>query len=195
MRGTGPPWTWSRLVSPLALHSCAGGADAGAASLLWEVQTPGVSRAVPTLASLPPCDPLPSVGGSRGSYLEQEKTVLGTQSRRLCERGGLMGSVGGHVLKKSLREPGGRPHASHRCRISAVANPQATTMGLFVSPALPGDPARSAPHKQGGPSSALAYTSKFHSSPAGRCCPEGQAPALDTPRVTVAIAPGSRPRG
>lgn len=31
----------------------------------------------------------------------------------------------------------GRPHTSHRCRISAGADPQATTMGLFVpSPSL-----------------------------------------------------------
>lgn len=47
--------------------------------------------------------------------------------------GGLIGFVGGEVLKKSPRVACGRLHASHRCRISAVANPRATTMGLFVS--------------------------------------------------------------
>lgn len=50
---------------------------------------------------------------------------------------GLARFVCGKVLKKCLQAACGRPHSSHRCRISAGADPQATTMGLFVpSPSL-----------------------------------------------------------
>lgn len=70
------------------------------------------------------------------SYLEYIKLyVLGTQKRHWCVIGGLTSFVCGSALSHRLGQPGGQPHAFHRCRISVIAGPQATPWAfLFPMP-------------------------------------------------------------
>lgn len=78
--------------------------------------------------------------------------------------GGRTGLVCEDGLRNVRRLPGGRPHASHRCGISAIAKPRPHQALLFPSPHWWPQAQRARDRsfpKQGGPSSALAHTSEF----------------------------------